>query len=330
MVVFGRDTSRQIARQAKQHGLIDSDDEILGHESGVCAGYRDAIPTYAPEPTTLGFTQHRLVLISSRRVAAAELVNLHEIALKSDARGQYLTVTAVRDRDAGFSTWTFRSPAAAHFASALQEAAASSRADRPELARTFEDWGNELQRRNFASIEIADALNTEESDPFIGAEELPVRLRTLADEPKHAALEPLFEVDASLLSLRDGRFILAIDLHGEGSPVAMFRNEDVTYLAFPGPSSTPREGGTWEIGFRSANGERRVIFNGPGLSLLGADVDSADRWHQVSGLLSDESVARTGLSWLNPAVIEKSEVRAMSAPVVQTKNAGSRPRRKRR
>jgi hypothetical protein len=29
-------------------------------------------------------------------------------------------------------------------------------------------------------------------------------------------------------------------------------------------------------------------------------------------------------------VIEKSEVRAMSAPVVQTKNAGSRPRRKRR
>jgi hypothetical protein len=163
------------------------------------------------------------------------------------------------------------------------------------------DWGAEMQRRNLASVEVAEVINAEDDSPFVGAEAMPVRLRTLADEPKQASPTPLFEVDAAFVALRDGRLLLAADVDGEGdSPVAMFRKEDITYLAFPGPSSTPAAGGLWEIGFRNKTGEHRVIFRGPGLFLFGGDEASADAFLQASGLLSGDGIRRNGKSWLTP------------------------------
>jgi hypothetical protein len=225
-------------------------------------------------------------------------VNLFEIKLLPDDRDRYLRITAVRDRDPGFTTWTFRTPSVADFCTDLQHAADSDRAERPDLARVFRDWGAEMHRRNRASAEIAELLNAEDDNPFIGAEGIQVRLRTLADEAQQVLPEPLFEVGAALIALRDGRVVLTVETSDGGdSPIAMFRKDDITYLAFPGPSSTPGVGGTWEIGFRNKAGERRAIFHGPGLSLYPGDEASADAFIQASGLLSGDRSGRNGKSW---------------------------------
>jgi hypothetical protein len=331
MGLFGRESSRSISRQAREHALIDPDDEIVGYASGMCAGMRNAVLTYVDEPTTLGFTQHRLVIISTNRVAAVDLVALLEVEVKSGGGEPYLAITAVRDRDPGFSTWTFKTPAVAQFTGALQQAAKSSRAARAELARIFKDWGEELRRRNLASQEIVAAIDAEPGNPFIDAEAMLVHVRSLAHEPMNATVDPVFEVEGSLLALRDGRVVLMVHEDEENAPVAMFRKEDITYLTLPGPSSTPGVGGTWEIGFRSGTAERRVILDGPRPSLFPGNEDSADAFLNASGLLSGEGVGNIGASWRTSREETTPQVTAVTARVGVARGAGrSRPPSKRR
>jgi hypothetical protein len=102
MAIFNRGGSAgSVSRRAQRHDLIGPDEQIVGHESGLCAGFRNEVPNYPYEPTTIGFTRRRLVLMSTSRVAAVDLVNLFEIKLLRDDRGLHLRITAVRDRDPG-------------------------------------------------------------------------------------------------------------------------------------------------------------------------------------------------------------------------------------
>ena len=298
MAKAGRRSGESISRVAERLGLIPPGETVLGHAEGMSAGYRNSVQLYDVEPTTLALTPGHLLFLSDRHVGSVDLAALYDIELLPGGdRGYGISITAVRDRDPGIATWTFTTAAQADILVALERAAARRRAEVPELTRLYLSWGDEVRRRDTATAEILETLREQDTDPLAKATALPVLVRTLAFQVGHARHEPMYEVDGSLVALRDGRLMVTVD-DGEFAPIALFRNTDVTFLMLPAPSPHPAPpGGIWEIGYRSLTGERRVIFRAPGPALYGGVPESADAVLHASRLLSPAIATRSGVTW---------------------------------
>ena len=298
MAKLGRRSGESISRIAERRGLIPAGATVLGHAEGMSAGYRNGVQLYDAEPTTLALTPSHLLFLSDRHIGAADLAGLYDLELLPGGdRGYGILITAVRDSDPGIATWTFTTAAQEDIVVALERAAARRRAEVPELTRMYMGWGDEMRRRDAASAEIIETLREQDGDPLAGATSMPVLVRTLAFQVGHARHEPMYEMNGSLVALRDGRLMVTVD-DGEFAPIALFRNTDVTFLMLPAPSPYPAPpGGIWEIGFRAHSGERRVIFRAPGPALYGGVPESADAVLHASRLLSPAIATRSGVTW---------------------------------